>query len=136
MEHAVELAKDFRFEAAHYLPHVPADHKCRRMHGHSFRGEVAIRGNIDPATGWLIDFAELRAAIDPIIKQLDHYLLNDIEGLENPTSERVAVWIWDQLAPLMPHLHRVTVEETCTSRCRYFGPAGFGRQSSTSDEHP
>lgn len=124
MDHFVELVKDFRFEAAHYLPNVPEGHKCRRMHGHSFRGEIAIRGNIDPDTGWLIDFAELRAAVDPLIRRLDHYLLNEIDGLGNPTSEMIAVWIWRQLAPTMPHLHRVTVEETCTSRCHYFGPGG------------
>ncbi|HET7712764.1 MAG TPA: 6-carboxytetrahydropterin synthase QueD [Thermoanaerobaculia bacterium] len=123
MTHPIELVKDFRFEAAHFLPNVPPDHKCRRMHGHSFRGEVAIRGDVDPETGWLLDFAELRAAVDPIVRQLDHYLLNEIEGLENPTSEMIAVWIWERLAPVMPHLFRVTIEETCTSRCHYYGRA-------------
>jgi 6-pyruvoyltetrahydropterin/6-carboxytetrahydropterin synthase len=120
----IELVKDFRFEAAHFLPRVPAGHKCRRMHGHSFRGEIAVRGTVDPETGWLIDFAELKAAIDPVVARVDHYLLNEIEGLENPTSERVAVWIWEQLAPRLRQLHRVTIEETCSSRCHYFGPAG------------
>jgi 6-pyruvoyltetrahydropterin/6-carboxytetrahydropterin synthase len=117
----VELVKDFRFEAAHFLPHVPAGHKCRRMHGHSFRGEVAVRGTIDPAIGWLIDFADLKRAVDPVVDRLDHYLLNEIEGLENPTSELLAIWIWNQLAPKVPHLHRITIEETCSSRCHYFG---------------
>ena len=119
--HIVELAKDFRFEAAHYLPNVPEGHKCRRMHGHSFRGEVVVRGAVDKQTGWLIDFADLRRAVDPLVTRLDHYLLNEIEGLENPTSERVAIWIWDRLAPLLPQLYCVTVEETCSSRCRYYG---------------
>lgn len=118
----IELVKDFRFEAAHYLPNVPEGHKCRRMHGHSFRGEIAVRGHVDPATGWLIDFADLRRSVDPIVARLDHYLLNEVEGLENPTAERVAVWIWERLAPGLPQLHRVTIEETCTSRCHYFGP--------------
>jgi 6-pyruvoyltetrahydropterin/6-carboxytetrahydropterin synthase len=104
----VELVKDFRFEAAHYLPNVAAGHKCRRMHGHSFRGEVAVRGPIDPRVG-------------PVVLRLDHYLLNEIEGLENPTSERIAVWMWQQLAPSLPQLTRVTIEESCTSRCSYFG---------------
>lgn len=117
----VELAKDFRFEAAHYLPNVPEGHKCRRMHGHSFRGEVVVRGAVNPATGWLIDFADLRAAVDPLVARLDHYLLNEIEGLENPTSERVAVWFWERLAPKLPQLYCVMVEETCSSRCRYYG---------------
>jgi 6-pyruvoyltetrahydropterin/6-carboxytetrahydropterin synthase len=117
----VELVKDFRFEAAHWLPNVPEGHKCRRMHGHSFRGEVAVRGQVDPRTGWLIDFADLKRAVDPIVARLDHYLLNEIEGLENPTSESLAVWIWAHLAPSVPLLSRITIEETCTSRCHYFG---------------
>jgi 6-pyruvoyltetrahydropterin/6-carboxytetrahydropterin synthase len=120
----VELVKDFRFEAAHYLPNLPDGHKCRRMHGHSFRGEVAVRGEIDPHTGWLIDFADLKRDVDPLVAQLDHYLLNEIEGLENPTSEVLAMWFWQRLAPKMPRLHRITIEETCTTRCHYFGPQG------------
>lgn len=122
MPHSVELVKDFRFEAAHWLPNVPEGHKCRRMHGHSFRGEVAVRGEVDPRTGWLMDFADLKRAVDPLVVQLDHYVLNDVDGLSNPTSEMLAVWLWDRLAPNVPLLHRVTVEETCSSRCHYFGP--------------
>ncbi len=122
MRHAIELVKDFRFEAAHYLPNVPEGHKCRRMHGHSFRGEVAIRGDVDPHTGWVLDFADLKRVIDPVVARLDHYLLNEIEGLENPTSERVAIWLWERLLPSLPQLFRITVEETCMSRCHYFGP--------------
>lgn len=117
----IELVKDFRFEAAHYLPNVPEGHKCRRMHGHSFRGEVAVRGPVDARTGWVMDFADLRAAVDPLVKRLDHYLLNEIEGLSNPTSEMLAIWLWQRLAPQLPQLYRVTVEETCTSRCHYYG---------------
>ena len=117
----VELVKEFRFEAAHYLPNVPEGHKCRRMHGHSFRGEVAVRGEVDPATGWLIDFADLQKLVRPIVERLDHYTLNEIPGLENPTSEVLAVWIWNELKPMLPILGRITIEETCTSRCHYFG---------------
>ena len=76
---------------------------------------------IDPAVGWLIDFADLKRAVDPIVARLDHYLLNEIEGLENPTSELLAIWIWNQLAPQIPQLHRITIEETCSSRCHYYG---------------
>jgi 6-pyruvoyltetrahydropterin/6-carboxytetrahydropterin synthase len=119
----VELVKDFRFEAAHYLPNLPDGHKCRRMHGHSFRGEVAVRGEIDPHTGWLIDFADLKRHVDPLVARLDHYVLNEIDGLENPTSEMLAMWLWDRLAPKLPQLYRLTIEETCTTRCHYFGPA-------------
>src|SRR5213080_1256909 len=113
MPHSVELVKDFRFEAAHWLPNVPEGHKCRRMHGHSFRGKVAVRGAVDPRIGWLIDFADLKRAVDPLISKLDHYLLNEVEGLENPTSEAIAVWMWQRLEPLLPQLHRITIEETC-----------------------
>lgn len=117
----IEIVKDFRFEAAHYLPNVPKEHKCRRTHGHSFRGEVAVRGEVDPTIGWVMDFADLKRLVQPIIEELDHYLLNDIPGLENPTAEQVAVWIWRRLKPSLPRLHRVTIEETCTSRCHYYG---------------
>jgi 6-pyruvoyltetrahydropterin/6-carboxytetrahydropterin synthase len=121
MSDVVELVKDFRFEAAHFLPNVPDGHKCRRTHGHSFRGEIAVRGPVDPHLGWVIDFAELRNAVDPLVNRLDHYLLNDLEGLENPTAERLAIWIWRELAPQLRGLSRVTIEETCTSRCHYYG---------------
>ena len=121
MSDVVELVKDFRFEAAHFLPNVPEGHKCRRIHGHSFKGEVAVRGPVDPKLGWVSDFADLRHAVDPIVDRLDHYLLNEIEGLENPTAELLAIWIWRQLEGKVPGLHRVTLEETCTSRCHYYG---------------
>ena len=124
MNHPIEIVKDFRFEAAHYLPNVPEGHKCRRMHGHSFRGEVAVRGAVGERSGWVMDFADVKKAVDPIVGRLDHYLLNEIEGLDNPTSERVAIWIWERLAPALPMLHRITIEETCSSRCHYFGPEG------------
>jgi 6-pyruvoyltetrahydropterin/6-carboxytetrahydropterin synthase len=121
MSDVIELVKDFRFEAAHFLPQVPEGHKCRRIHGHSFRGEVAVRGPIDPTIGWVMDFADLKRAIDPVITDVDHYLLNEVEGLDNPTSELLAIWIWRRLAPVVPNLYRITIEETCTSRCHYYG---------------
>lgn len=124
MNEVVELVKEFRFEAAHFLPNVPEGHKCRRVHGHSFRGEIAVRGPLHPELRWVIDFADLKEAVEPVVRRLDHYLLNEIEGLENPTSEVVAVWVWSRLAPSLPGLVRVTIEETCTSRCHYYGPTG------------
>ena len=116
-----ELTKSFRFEAAHALPGTTLGDASMEIHGHSFRGEVAVRGPVDPHLGWVIDFADLRRAVEPLVDRLDHYLLNEIEGLENPTAELLAVWIWHKLAPSLPLIHRGTIEETCTSRCHYFG---------------
>jgi 6-pyruvoyltetrahydropterin/6-carboxytetrahydropterin synthase len=117
----VELRKSFQFEAAHRLPHVAPDHKCARLHGHSFSVEVALAGECDPKLGWLMDYAEVSAAFKPILKQLDHYYLNEIPGLENPTSENVARWIWERLKPALPLLTEIVVAETCQSRCVYRG---------------
>ena len=118
----VELERTFRFEAAHLLPNVPADHKCRRLHGHSFRVDVAVRGAVDAEVGWFIDYAEMDAAFEPVRRQLDHYYLNEVDGLENPTSEHLAAWIWERLLGDMPGLWRLTVHETCNARCIYYGP--------------
>jgi 6-pyruvoyltetrahydropterin/6-carboxytetrahydropterin synthase len=121
----VELERTFRFEAAHRLPHAPEGHKCRRLHGHSYRIEVAVRGEVDPDAGWYLDYADLVEAFGPIRELLDHRYLNEIDGLENPTSERLASWIWERLAPRLPGLWRIVVHETCNARCSYFGPGGF-----------
>jgi len=118
----VELRKEFCFEAAHRLPHVPAGHKCARLHGHSFRVELTLRGPVDPATGWLVDFADVDRAFAPLHDKLDHQCLNDIEGLDNPTSEMLAAWIWDSLRPSLPMLCAVTVFETHDTGCTYRGP--------------
>jgi 6-pyruvoyltetrahydropterin/6-carboxytetrahydropterin synthase len=117
----VRLTREFGFEAAHSLPRAPEGHKCRRLHGHSFRVEVAVDGEVDPSTGWFLDYGVIREALEPIRLKLDHYCLNEIEGLENPTSEHVARWIWERLKPSLPSLARVTVHETCESRCEYEG---------------
>jgi 6-pyruvoyltetrahydropterin/6-carboxytetrahydropterin synthase len=117
----MELRKAFQFEAAHLLPHLPPSHKCRRLHGHSFSVELVIAGECDPKLGWLMDYAEIKAVFSPIWEKLDHHYLNEIPGLENPTSENVAVWIWDQLKPRLPLLVEVIVAETCTARAVYRG---------------
>ncbi|HJQ26962.1 MAG TPA: 6-carboxytetrahydropterin synthase QueD [Blastocatellia bacterium] len=117
----VELVKEFRFESAHRLPRVPAEHKCARLHGHSFVCEVAVRGEVDPHTGWFIDYGDINDAFEPLRLRLDHYYLNEIDGLENATSENLARWIWERLEGRLLGLHRVTIRETCTSRCDYFG---------------
>ncbi|MEA9392781.1 6-carboxytetrahydropterin synthase QueD [Acerihabitans sp. TG2] len=115
------LFKDFTFEAAHLLPHVPTGHKCGRLHGHSFMVRVEITGQVDRLTGWVMDFAELKQHVSPLIDRLDHYYLNDIPGLENPTSEILAHWIWQELKPSLPLLSAIVVKETCTAGCVYHG---------------
>jgi len=117
----MELRKTFQFEAAHLLPHLPEDHKCRRLHGHSFMVDVVVEGECDPKLGWVMDYADIKQAFDPYWKQLDHYYLNEVPGLENPTSENVAIWIWDRLKPALPLLTEVVVAETCTARAVYRG---------------
>ncbi|MBK8284672.1 MAG: 6-carboxytetrahydropterin synthase QueD [Ahniella sp.] len=117
----MNLFKSFHIEAAHRLPHVPPGHKCARLHGHSFEVEIHVEGPVDPKTGWVIDFADIKVAFKPFYDQLDHHYLNDIEGLDNPTSENLARWIWQRLKPVLPLLSEVVVRETCTSGCRYNG---------------
>jgi len=117
----VEIFKEFTFESAHRLPHVPAGHKCGRLHGHSFRLAIYLEGPVDAHTGWIRDFSEIKTIFKPIYEQLDHNYLNDIAGLENPTSEVLCHWIWQQLKPLLPELSRVRLHETCTSGCEYHG---------------
>jgi 6-pyruvoyltetrahydropterin/6-carboxytetrahydropterin synthase len=119
--HIVELHRDVTFEAAHRLPHVPDGHKCARLHGHSFRIRLVVRGPVDAHTGWLMDFGDIKAAWAPFDAQLDHYYLNDIAGLENPTSEVLAKWIWDRLIVTLPQLSAIQVHETCNSGCVYRG---------------
>jgi len=115
----VELFKEFTFEAAHRLPQVPAGHKCARLHGHSFVVRVTVSGEVGKESGWVMDFADISTAFEPIYRQLDHYYLNEIDGLENPTSENIARWIWQRLQ--LPGLSEVQIRETCTSGCAYHG---------------
>jgi len=117
----MELRKSFQIEAAHRLPKVPPGHKCGRMHGHSFVIEIVVEGPVNPDLGWVMDYADIKAAFRPLYDQLDHNLLNDLPGLENPTSESLAVWIWDRLKPSIPLLKEIVIAETCTSKCVYRG---------------
>jgi len=117
----IELRKTFQFEAAHLLPHLPRSHKCRRLHGHSFGVEVVVSGQCDPKLGWLMDYADISAAFRPLWAKLDHRYLNEIPGLENPTSEIIAAWIWKRLKSRLPLLTEIVVAETCQSRCVYRG---------------
>lgn len=117
----MEIFKIFTVEAAHRLPHAPEGHKCRRLHGHSFRIEVRVSGPVQAPQGWVQDFADINRAFQPLFEQLDHSYLNEIEGLENPTSEMLARWIWGRLEPRLPGLSEVVVRETCTAGCIYRG---------------
>ena len=117
----MEIYKVFTIEAAHRLPNLPEDHKCYRLHGHSFKIEVHVTGEMNEKTGWIMDFADISAAFRPLFARLDHHYLNEIEGLENPTSENLARWIWRQLKPVLPLLSSVVVKETCTAGCIYQG---------------
>jgi 6-pyruvoyltetrahydropterin/6-carboxytetrahydropterin synthase len=107
----MDIYKQFSFEAAHLLPNVPAGHKCGRLHGHSFQVQVHVRGPLDSTLGWVMDYADIKAVVKPVITRLDHYYLNDIPGLENPTSEVIARWLWQQLQPMLPSLCRIVVNE-------------------------
>lgn len=125
----MEIFKEFTFEAAHRLPNVPDGHKCKRLHGHSFRVEIHVAGPVHPVTGMVMDFADLKRAFQPTYDLLDHNYLNDIPGLSNPTSENLARWIWIRLADDLPQLHRVVVRETCTSGCAYTAAHANGRRT-------
>jgi len=117
----METWKQFTFEAAHMLPNVPESHKCRRLHGHSYSVRIYVDGELDPRLGWVTDFGDIKKAYLPVREQLDHYYLNDIDGLENPTAENIARWIWVRLQPRLPILSKIEIGETCTSGCVYSG---------------
>lgn len=117
----MEIFKQFTFDSAHFLPRVPLEHKCRNIHGHTYRMVAYFEGEPDLELGWLMDFADIKKVINPIIDRLDHKLLNEIEGLENPTCERIAVWLWEQIKPQMPLLSRIELHETPTSGVVYKG---------------
>ncbi len=117
----MEIFKSFTFEAAHQLPNVPEGHKCARLHGHSYRVSLSVEGALGQDSGWVMDFADIKEAFKEVYEALDHRYLNDIEGLENPTSENIARWIWQKLKPQLPQLSKIQIQETCTSGCIYTG---------------
>jgi len=121
MSVTMEIYKEFSFDSAHRLPHVPDGHKCGRLHGHTFYVTVYVSGELKQPVGWILDFADIKAVVKPIIDRIDHIYLNDIEGLENPTSENIAIWLWQQIKPQLPELSKIQVKETCTSGCIYVG---------------
>lgn len=120
----MQIFKEFTIEAAHRLADLPPDHKCGRLHGHSFRIEIHVRGAVKEPCGWVMDFADLKKSFEPVMDELDHRYLNEVKGLSNPTSENLCRWIWDRLRPELPLLSKVVVRETCTTGCVYEGEEG------------
>lgn len=117
----MEIYKVFAFDAAHFLPNVPEGHKCKNMHGHTYHLTVFIQGSPDPELGWIIDFKDLKDRVAPVVDLLDHKIINDVPGLENPTAENITVWFWDQLKPMLPALSRIELKETPTTGVIYSG---------------
>jgi len=115
------IFREFTFDSAHFLPMVPDGHKCRQIHGHTYHLKVFFEGPLDPILGWVADFADIKAAVGAIVDRVDHKMLNNIEGLENPTCEHLAIWIWDQVIREIPSLKRIELNETPTSGAIYEG---------------
>lgn len=139
----MRIGVDIGFEAAHLLPNVPAGHKCGRLHGHNYRVRIEFDGQVDPVTGWVLDFAIVDALAAPLIEQLDHHYLNDVAGLENPTAESIAQWIMDNMVHIQTPLpvHSVTVWETeryfatCTEKTDAALPRYADHPASAALEH-
>jgi 6-pyruvoyltetrahydropterin/6-carboxytetrahydropterin synthase len=117
----MKISQAFRFEAAHRLPNVPETHRCHRMHGHSYRVELQLEGPVDPRTGFVVDFFDIENAFGDLLKRLDHHCLNEIDGLDNPTAENIAIWIWERTKPDLPQLSSVRVYETSDCWAEYDG---------------
>lgn len=117
----MEIFKQFTFDSAHYLPHVPNGHKCRRMHGHTYQLSVFIKGDVGGQSGWVMDFNDIKAVMEPILDEIDHRILNDIPGLENPTCEVFTMWLWKRIKREIPGLSKIELKETPTSGAVYCG---------------
>ena len=115
--------KQFTFDSAHYLPQVPEHHKCRQLHGHTYHLTIFAEGEVSQEKGWVLDFADIKRAVKPVVDLVDHSYLNDIPGLENPTAEVFAIWLWNKIKPLLPELKKIELKETPTSGVIYEGPA-------------
>jgi len=115
------IFKDFTFESAHFLPNVPKGHKCGRLHGHSYKVRIFVSGEVDIKSGWVVDFSEIKKVWQPLHEILDHNFLNNIPGLENPTCEVLAKWIYDSMENEDFLIGSVQVMETCTCGAIYSG---------------
>lgn len=117
----MEIYKEFAFDAAHFLPHVPPSHKCRAMHGHTYHLRVYVKGSPSEKPGWIMDFKELKDLVTALVDQLDHSLINNVKGLENPTAENITIWFWGHLKAMLPGLSRIELKETPTTGVIYSG---------------
>ncbi|MFK7960854.1 MAG: 6-carboxytetrahydropterin synthase QueD [Phycisphaerales bacterium] len=117
----MEIFRDFVFDSAHRLNHLPPGHKCARMHGHTYRLRVHLDGPLDPVVGWVVDFAIVKKVVGEVLDPLDHHVLNEIEGLEQPTAEHIVLYLWRQLQPRLPELCRLTLWENPTNAVSYAG---------------
>ncbi len=117
----LEVFKEYSFDSAHMLPNVPPNHKCARIHGHTFIVTIHVSGDLKGDYGWVEDYADISAVVKPIIERLDHQYLNDIKGLENPTSENLAQWIWAEVVGGLPGLSKIIVKENPAAGCIYTG---------------
>lgn len=117
----MEIFKKFTFDSAHFLPRVPDGHKCKEMHGHTYHLTVFMEGEPNKEFGWIIDFADIKKVIKPIIDSIDHKVLNNIDGLENPTCEEIAIWLWNKIKPELPLLSKIQLNETPTTGVIYEG---------------
>ncbi len=125
----MEIFREFTFDSAHCLDHLPPGHKCARIHGHTYRLVVYVNGPLDPVLGWIVDFAEIKRLTREVLQHLDHHFLNEVDGLDQPTTEHIAMWIWDRLKPRLPGLVRLTLWENANSGCTYEGTADRQRTS-------
>jgi 6-pyruvoyltetrahydropterin/6-carboxytetrahydropterin synthase len=117
----MRITHAFTFEAAHRLPNVRETHRCYRMHGHSYRIELHLEGTVDPQSGFVVDFFDIEKAFSPLLDRLDHHCLNEIDGLDNPTAENIAIWIWMRVKSSLPQLASISVYETPQCRVEYDG---------------
>ena len=115
----LELKTQFQIESARFLPKLPSSHPCSRMHGHSFVLIFTFHGSLQPETGWVRDYHEITEALKPMLAQLDHRILNEVPGLENPTSEHLCIWLFERAQKILPELVKVTVKETPTTECSF-----------------
>ncbi|MFP5470451.1 MAG: 6-carboxytetrahydropterin synthase QueD [Bacteroidia bacterium] len=117
----LEIFKQFTFDAAHFLPNVPDGHKCKEIHGHTYQLTLFFKGPLDETMGWIIDFNEIKKTVSPILLLLDHKYLNKVDGLENPTCEKMCEWLWEKIKPQLSQLSKIELKETPTSGAVYCG---------------